>query len=196
KPATNRPGIRYFFILVLLKGTSARFPRRGMSSSVASLAARLWRTPVEAFRGAASRASGSYLLHFFAVASHFMWAFSQSAWFFGAPAKADEVATVARPSATMSETKVFIAIFSLLGWLSLGISSSKDGDPTLAICLGFGRVPRNSVAGESVARQFSLSTALTKQHAYQKPLIRLQSSPGSRLARAASRHRRDMPTRG
>ena len=59
-----------------------------MSSSVASLAVRLWRTPGKRFDGAASRASGSHSLHFFAVASHFMWAFSQSAWFFGAPAKA------------------------------------------------------------------------------------------------------------
>ncbi len=36
------------------------------------------------------------MLHFLAVASHFMWFFSQSAWFFGVPAKADVVATAKR----------------------------------------------------------------------------------------------------
>jgi hypothetical protein len=63
----------------------------------------------------------------------------------------------------------------------LGISSSKDCEATLAIRLGFGGMARKSVAGESVARQFGLSTAQTKQRRHEKSLMRLQSSRSSSL---------------
>ncbi|MGA7456872.1 MAG: hypothetical protein WBW51_06050 [Methyloceanibacter sp.] len=64
---------------------------------------------------------------------------------------------------------------------SLGISSSKDGERTPAIRLGFDGMARKSVAGESVARQFGLSTVCVKQPRDKKPLMRLQLRAGSSL---------------
>jgi hypothetical protein len=61
--------------------------------------------------------------------------------------------------------------------------SSKDGEPTLAIRQGFGATARKSVAGESVARQFSLSTPCAKLRVWGKAVDALEIFTRARRVR-------------